>query len=147
VPGLAILAHDEVAIVALPAHAALIALLRIRVVAVLTEALSVLEPVAIAQLLHMGQLFFAEVALDALFAGEFSSLVHAFRAHFGLQTLSMDALIAQFALVVNRSIVCGLFTLLACSALQAVPHEALDQVCMQVHAPTVNHHVAIGALQ
>ena len=58
----------------------------------------------------------------------------------------MDALIAHLALQVSTSVVRILFTFLARSAQKTMPDKAFDEVSVQVHALSVDHDIALGAL-
>lgn len=76
VPRFTSLAHDVLAIVMLFAKAAAITFSSIRVVALGAKSFRVFEPVAFINGLNHFQLFFAEVAFDALFTGELARLFH-----------------------------------------------------------------------
>ena len=59
----------------------------------------------------------------------------------------MDTLIAHLALEIGSLMVRRLLTLFARPTQQAMPNKALDKVGVQVHAFTVDHDVAFGALE
>lgn len=95
-----------------------------------------------------GKLFLTEVAFDTLFTGKFAMLLH----ERGLwlsraQTVLMHTLVAHLALKIVSCVIGWLLALLASPAQEAMPNEAFDQICVQIHAFTVDHSVTLRALK
>ena len=147
VPRFTSLTHDVLAIGNIFAKATAITFSSIRVVALGAKSLRVFEPVAFINGLNHFKLFLAKVAFDALFTGKLAGLFHETRLHVWLQAGFVHALVTNLALMVVGCGVCRLFTLFACAAEQAMPHESLDEIRVQIHALSVNHGITLGALK
>ena len=115
--------------------------------AVLTEALRTLKPIALVHILDHRQLFLAEVALDALLTSKFACLLHVLRVHSRFNALFVYTLVTQRAKTVSSCLVCEFFTLFAIPALLTSPCKTLYNISVQVHAFAMDHDFAVDALK